>query len=70
MATLKRTKIILASLEEQGARICESKKGWLIFFPDGVSSMTMHKTNSDHRAETNMRARVKRAGLTWPFDGR
>lgn len=69
MASLKRHKIILSSLESQGCRIKETTKGWLIFFPDGESTMGLHKTDSDHRAEANNRARVLRAGLTWPFDG-
>jgi hypothetical protein len=70
MAAPKRIKIILASLTAQGARVKETTKGWIVFFPDEAkTSMTMHKSESDHRAEANNRARVLRAGLTWPFDG-
>lgn len=68
MSAPKRTRIILASLENQGARIKPTTKGWMIRFADG-SSTVVHKTESDPRAEANTRARVLRAGLSWPFDG-
>lgn len=63
----KRMKIVLASLSTQGCIIERKSKGWLVKFPDG-GSMTVHNTNSDHRAELNIRSRVLRAGLAWPFD--
>lgn len=68
MASPKRTRVILSSLESQGARVKQTTKGWIVFFSDG-SSMAVHKTESDPRAEANTRSRVKRAGLKWPFDG-
>lgn len=64
----KRTRVILASLESQGARVKPTTKGWLVFFEDG-SSMVVHQSDSDPRAEANTRSRVLRAGLHWPFDG-
>lgn len=70
MSAPKRTRIILASLEAQGARVKATTKGWMVHFPDADhSSMVIHKTESDPRAEANTRARVLRAGLSWPFDG-
>lgn len=68
MSNLKRVKVILSSLERQGAQLKATKKGWFIMFPNG-SSATVHKSESDPRAEANTRSRVLRAGLTWPFDG-
>lgn len=65
----KRIRALLASLEGQGCGVERKTKGWFIKFPDG-SSMIVHLTDSDHRAEKNTRARVLRAGLYWPFDGR
>ena len=65
----KRTRAVLASLEIQGCKVKETRQGWMIHFPNG-ESMTIHGTESDHRAEKNTRARVIRAGLRWPFDGR
>ncbi len=67
MASSKRIKIVITDLEKQGARVRETRSGFMVFFPDG-SSMTMHGTESDHRAEKNTRSRVLRAGLTWVFD--
>ena len=70
MSSPKRTRVILASLENQGARIKQTTKGWIVFFNDEArSSMVVHKTESDPRAEANTRARVLAAGLRWPFDG-
>lgn len=63
----KRNRIIITDLEKQGARVKETKAGYIIFFPDS-SSMSLHGSESDHRAEKNTRARVLRAGLTWVFD--
>ena len=70
MSSPKRTRVILASLEEQGATVKPTTNGWIVFFQDEAkSSMVVHGTESDPRAERNTRARVLRAGLTWPFDG-
>ncbi len=68
MAESKRLKIVLASLENQGCVVEKRSRGWFIKFPDGVTAMTVHATESDHRSELNIRARIKRAGLAWPFD--
>lgn len=64
----KRMRIILLSLERQGCVVESKAKGWLVKFPNG-GTLTLHKTNSDYRAEMNIRSRILRAGLTWPFDG-
>jgi len=64
----KKIKILLLSLEKQGCTVVEVKSGWLIRFPDGETSTTIHKTPSDVRAIKNNRARILRAGLDWPFD--
>lgn len=67
----KRLKIIIMSLEKQGCVVREVKGGWLVRPPSkDAEQFTIHGTESDHRAELNTRARVKRARLTWPFDGK
>lgn len=63
----KRLRAILAALEGQGCGVERKDKGWFVKFPNGTSMM-VHLTESDHRAEKNTRARVLRAGLEWPFD--
>lgn len=63
----KRIRIVLTSLESQGAVVAPTNKGYFVKFPNG-DSMTLHRSESDHRAEMNIRARVRRAGLDWPFD--
>lgn len=60
---------VLAGLEAQGCRIEQTKKGLIIFFPDGVHSTSVHWTPSDHRAMANFRATVRRYGCEWPLDG-
>ena len=64
----KRLRVLLAGLERQGCTIVETKKGYRILCPDGVSTLGFHKTASDHRAEANIRGDVKRAGLQWPLN--
>lgn len=63
----KEVRLLLRSLEMQGADVLPAKKGKLIRFPNG-DTLTVHFTNSDHRSTLNMRAAIKRAGLQWPFD--
>lgn len=63
----RRIRAIMASLDGQGCVVQEKQRGWFVKFPNG-DTMTVHKTESDHRAEKNTRARVLRAGLKWPFD--
>jgi hypothetical protein len=55
--------------EDQGIRVTRTKKGLLIRFPDG-SSTVQHFTNSDSRAVQNQIARFRRAGMTHPNDTR
>jgi hypothetical protein len=55
---------IVRSLEKQGCGIRNTKAGYMILFPDGKSSYTVHKSNhSDYRTLANIRAAMKRHGL-------
>lgn len=67
MSDHRKVERIVDDLLAQGATAKRTKNGWLIFLPDG-SSMGLHLTESDHRADKNSRARVRRAGLEWPPD--
>lgn len=64
---MKRTKLLLASLESQGCKLRRTTNGWWIGFPNGKSG-TFHLSPSDRRAEANFRAIVRRNGVVWPFD--
>lgn len=64
-STSKMEKLAKA-LEDQGCRVRVTKSGWFVYFPDGVSTMNIHKTISDTKAVMAMRATVTRAGLEWP----
>jgi hypothetical protein len=55
--------------EDQGIRVTRTKKGLLLRFPDGTSTV-QHFTNSDVRAEQNQIARFRRAGMSHPNDTR
>lgn len=51
-------------LEAQGFEIIEKKKGWMVKPPDPDAQMVMlHLTNSDHRAQANALAELKKAGF-------
>ena len=62
-------KDLLDSLQEQGARLKRTHKGWQIRFPNGGMAV-MHLTTSDWRAERNFRSVCRQNQMTWPFDGR
>lgn len=64
---MKRYAALAASLEGQGCRMRRKTSGWWVGFPNGQSTM-FHFTPSDHRAEKNLRACIRRNGLVWPFD--
>lgn len=67
MNSHKRVERIIKGLEAQGAECKRTTKGYQILLPDG-NIAGMHLTESDHRAMSNTRARVRRSGLTWPED--
>lgn len=55
--------------EDQGIKVTRTKKGLLLRFPDG-SSTVQHFTTSDVKATQNQIARFRRAGMTHPEDNR
>jgi hypothetical protein len=55
--------------EDQGIKVTRTKKGLLLRFPDGTSTV-QHFTNSDTRATPNQIARFRRAGMVHPNDTR
>ena len=59
----KRIKLILSECERQGWRIKISSDGWRLFSPDGVTIVSLHKTNSDYRWFENMCRDLRRGGL-------
>lgn len=64
----KEQKALLKDLEAQGARIETTRGGWLIYSPNGKGIVCFHKSASDNRSTLNLRAELRRAGLSWPFD--
>jgi hypothetical protein len=57
------------SMEAQGVGLTRTKKGLLLRLPDETTTM-IHFTNSDVRAEANVKARLRRAGVTHPDDNK
>lgn len=57
------------SMEVQGVGVTRTKKGLLLRLPNGESTM-LHFTASDVRAITNLKARLRRAGVNHPDDTR
>ena len=58
----KQEKAVLAAAVEQGWSISDTKKGVMLLAPDGVGKVTMHATNSDHRALKNLVSIMRRHG--------
>lgn len=54
-------------MEAQGARTRKTKKGLMIYAPDGAT-LTVHTTNGDRRALTNDITWFRRHGLVHPLD--
>lgn len=63
----KETAKLLAHIEPQGVIITPVKNGFLLRLPNGEST-TIHLTGSDHRGPLNLRATLRRAGVSWPTD--
>lgn len=59
---------LLDHIEPQGVETTRTKKGILLRLPDKSSTM-LHFTGSDHREADNVRARLRRSGVSWPTDG-
>lgn len=57
----------IQSMEDQGVVVTRTKKGLFLRLPDNTST-TVHFTNSDVRAEPNLMARLRRAGVRHPDD--
>jgi hypothetical protein len=55
--------------EDQGIKVTRTKKGLLLRFPDGTSTV-QHFTTSDVKANQNQIARFRRAGVMHPDDNR
>jgi hypothetical protein len=69
VAGLSRKEIvrIVEHIEPQGVKITRTKKGLLLRLPNQDTAM-IHFTGSDHRGGAALRADLRRAGITWPFD--
>lgn len=60
---------LLRALEKQGATLIPTKSGTRVLFPDGVSTMTVHRGKSaNRRRDDYLKTEVRRAGLIWPPD--
>jgi hypothetical protein len=64
---MKEISALVGHLEPQGVTTTRTKKGLMLRLPDGTSTM-LHFTGSDVRERDNVRARIHRAGLSWPGD--
>lgn len=58
---------LLDHIEPQGVNVTRTTKGLLLRLPDQTTAM-LHFTGSDVREPKNVRARLRRAGVTWPGD--
>lgn len=67
MAGMARKEIarLLDHIEPQGVSVTRTTKGVLLRLPDDTTTM-LHFSGSDVREPKNVRARLKRAGVSWP----
>ena len=49
--------------EDQGWREREKKGGWMLYSPDGITQVMVHKTASDPRALGNLLSEMKNGGF-------
>lgn len=70
MAGMSRKEIarLIDHIQPQGVNVTRTTKGVMLRLPDQSTTM-LHFTGSDVREAKNVRARLKRAGVTWPTDG-
>jgi len=63
---------VVKAAEEQGFRVERTSKGhWKFFPPDPAKPAEFFSgTPSDQRAIKNLIAKLRRAGLIWPWAGR
>ncbi|QWY81894.1 hypothetical protein SEA_HONK_71 [Microbacterium phage Honk] len=64
---LKEASKLLTHVEAQGVKAKRTTKGVMLLLPNGESA-TFHFTGSDSRGTKNLRAVLKRNGITWPTD--
>ena len=63
----KDLKAVLKAAVEQGWRVQETKKGWMLQSPDPAQgAVAVHKTPSDVRAIHKTIAQLRRRGFRWP----
>lgn len=51
--------------EEQHWREQEKKGGWMLYSPDGVTKVMVHKTASDPHAFGNLLSEMRSGGFEW-----
>jgi hypothetical protein len=60
--------LLLKSLEAQGCTVVYKKSGYQIRCPDGITTISLHTSDSDQKVRVNKRAEIRRAGLDpWPL---
>jgi hypothetical protein len=58
-------KKLLTMAEEQGWRVKDKKGGWMLFAPDRIGKVMVHKTASDHHALGNLLSEMRKLGFKW-----
>lgn len=54
---------LMKTVLRTGARVEDRGVRWLVYCPDGVTIVTIHKTPSDGRALKNTKADLRRGGI-------
>lgn len=62
----KEFEVLIQQAARAGFDVIDTKAGWRLLSPDGVSQVTVHRSGAtDRRALANFRSQLRRA---WPDD--
>lgn len=65
MSYKKDLKELLKEADEQGWRVKDKTKGYMLLAPDGITQVMVHKTASDSHALDNAVSEMRNAGFSW-----
>lgn len=60
-------KKVVEAAQQQGWRTDITKKGVMLYSPDGKTQALIHHTPSDHRDRANTISNLRRGGFIWPW---
>ncbi len=56
---------LIKQAKEQGWRVKDKRSGWMLYSPDGITQVMIHKTASDSRELGNIISLMPNSGFKW-----